>query len=112
MPCDSRSVGQTAEERQVETNAALAALERRLAAGQARAVVGPDGAIAFAGWEGAERAGVTDVCAFRALAGRDSWPLRQAVAAAEALAGRKLDAQAVATGRHSHDGGKSWHPGH
>lgn len=38
----------------------------------------------------------------------NSWELRQAVARAEAQQGRKVNAHAVASGLHSHDGGKNW----
>jgi len=113
MPCDTqRSAEQSEEQRRREIELALADLERRLTAWSVRLVVGPDGAVAFDGWGAAERRGVTDVCAYRTLAQRDSWPLRQARAAAEMLAGRSVDAASVAAGRHSHDGGHSWHPRH
>lgn len=112
MPCDTTlTQGQTAEGRQREIDSALADLERRLTAGKVRLVVGPNGEIAFTDW-GAQRMGVTDVCAFRTLSTRGSWPLRQAQAAAEMAAGRTVDRAKVAAGVHSHDGGGSWHPGH
>jgi hypothetical protein len=55
---------------------------------------------------------VTDVCAYRTLTASNSWALRQAVAKAEQLAGRKVSAAQVAAGTHSHDGGKTFGPGH
>lgn len=112
MPCDTvLSPEQTAAQRQREIDESLVELERRMSAGAVEIAIGPDGAVAFAGW-GAERRGITDVCAFRTLASRDSWELRQAVARAEAMSGRRVSAAAVSAGVHSHDGGHSWHPGH
>jgi len=108
MPCESvRTAGQTEAARRREIDAALAELERKLAAGAVAVRIGTDGAVCFADW-GTERRGVTDVCAYQTLAGRDSWELRQAVARAEALAGRSVSAATVAAGVHSHDGGRTW----
>lgn len=112
MPCDTvRRRQQTAQDRQREIDRSLAELERRIASGQVSISIGPDGAVAFNGW-GQERDGVTDVCAFTTLQNRGSWELRQAVARAEAMSGRKVNERAVAAGVHSHDGGTTWHPGH
>ena len=44
----------------------------------------------------------------RRLSAKGSESLRRAVARAEALAGRKADARAIASGVHSHDGGRTW----
>jgi hypothetical protein len=88
-----------------------AALKRLLAAiadGSAQVVIGRNGAIAFKGWR--DNAGVSDVCAYRAL--MNSPEMRKAVARAEVTGGVKLSRLAVATGVHSHDGGSSWHSGH
>ena len=113
MPCDTqRTAGQTEAERRAEIDRALLLLEQSLSAGVVRLVVGRDGAVAFQGWGAPARGGVTDVCAFRTLAGRGSWALRQAQAAAEMAAGRAVDRAKVAAGVHSHDGGSTWHPGH
>lgn len=112
MPCDSmRQPGQTEEQRRAEIDRALADLERRLEQGEVEVIVGDNGALAFNGWsEGRNR--VSDVCAYRALAADGSFALRQAIARAEAVAGRQMDENVVAAGVHSHDGGKTWHPGH
>lgn len=107
MPCDSvRQQNQTLEERVSEIDAALKRLEGYLKTGTTKIAIAPNGAVAFAGWQ--DRAGITDVCAYRTLAANNSWELRQAVARAEATQGRKVNAQAVAAGHHSHDDGKTW----
>lgn len=109
MPCDTyRNPQQTAQERQAEIDAALAELERQINSGRVNLVIGPDGGVCFAGWSDADRRGITDVCAFRTLTERASWPLQQAVSTAEMQSGRKVNEQAVAAGVHSHDGGKTW----
>lgn len=111
MPCDStRRPEQTEEQRRAEIDRALTSLVEQLGAGTARAVIGPNGAIAFSGWQDSAR--VTDACAYRTLAGRNSWEFRQAIARAEAVAGRKVSIVQIAGGVHSHDGGKTWHGGH
>lgn len=119
MPCDStprrsKRTGKalTPEERKVEVKASLKSLEMQLSSGKVTLKIGPTGAIVFWGWEGEDRASVTDVCAYRTLAASNSWALRQAVAKAEAMSGKKVNVQAVASGVHSHDGGKTWDPGH
>jgi hypothetical protein len=107
MPCDSRrSRGQTEQERRRVIEAALARLERALGTGSARVTIGANGALAFVGWQ--DRDDVTDLCAYRALSAKHSWPLRQAIARAEAQQGRKVSEQAIASGLHSHDGGQTW----
>lgn len=96
-----------------ETKVALARLEQKLTTGAAKLVIGPNGAIAFQSWE--DRDGVTDVCAYRTLSASNSWALRQAVAKAEAMSGRKVNANAVAAGTHAHadaSGALHWHKGH
>jgi len=111
MPCDTvYRREQTKQEREAEIRAALVGLEQRLKDGAVRVTISPQGAIAFTGWN--ERDDVTDVCAYRTLAARGSWELRQAVARAEALSGRKVNERAVVAGVHSHDGGSTWHKGH
>ncbi len=113
MPCDSTPrrlpdgvKPQTKAERLAETITALARLEAALKAGTVVVKVGPTGGIAFAGtWD---RKGISDACAYRALAQKGSSELRMALAKAEAQAGRSVDKQAVAAGIHSHDGGKTW----
>lgn len=110
MICDTRWLDQPLKIDQMKK--ALDRLQAALGAGTVTAVIGPNGALAFKGWQQDDRAGYSDACAFRKLQARGSPELRRALARAEALAGRKLDPRAVAAGVHSHDGGGSWHPGH
>lgn len=109
MPCDGRNLERLArQERERIFAAALADLESRLAARSIRVVIGPTGAITFAGWDGDSRQGVTDVCAYRTLTARHSPALAAAVRAAEMLSGRRVNPQQIAAGVHSHDGGATW----
>jgi DNA-binding protein YbaB len=111
MPCDSTlKENQTLKERMTEVQKALARLESYLTSGSVKVTIGANGAVAFTGWK--DRDNVTDVCGYRTLSASNSWALRQAVARAEAMSGRKVNASAVAVGTHSHDGGKTWHKGH
>ena len=120
MPCDTKlkqnykGLGrrQTISERATEIRSAVDRLSQGLAAGRVKAVVGPQGGIAFQGWTDQERDDVTDACAYRRLMVSGSSFAKQAVEKAELLAGRKVDRQALAQGVHSHDAGKSWHRGH
>lgn len=109
MPCNTQANLTAQRKRAVDES--LARLRRALAANTVKVVIDrATGAMAFNGlWR---RDGVADVCAYRALAAAGSSELRQAVARAEALAGRSLNPQAVAQGTHSHDGGANWHAGH
>lgn len=111
MPCISTiPAGMTLVERQTQIEKALKRLEASLSSGKVQVRIGGNGAVAFAGWT--DRDDVTDVCALRALTLQNSWALRQAIARAESAQGRKVNPNAVASGVHSHDGGRSWHPGH
>ena len=103
MPCDTQKrPGQSLTERKLEIREAIARLSRALVAGQAKAIVGAQGAIAFQGWE--ERSRVTDACAYRQILSTGSALAIQAIARAEQLAGRAVDRRVVAHGAHSHDG--------
>lgn len=104
--------GQTQEARKEQVKKSLSRLEKALTEKRVKVRIGPNGAVAFAGWKPEERDDVTDVCAFRTLTTQNSWALRQAVAAAEQEQGRKVNTHAVAAGIHSHDGGKTWGKGH
>lgn len=113
MPCDTRlSPRQTLAERMEETRRALKRLEQALVNGQVRIRIGPGGAVAFTGWTERDRDGLSDVCAYRILTAEGSSAMKRAVFAAEAFSGQKVNAQAVASGVHSHDGGKTWGSGH
>ncbi len=111
MPCDTvKKPNQTLESRSQEIKKSLSRLETALTQGRAKVRIGPTGAVAIDGWKPEDRDGVTDVCAVRTLLAENSWPLRQAIARAEALAGRKVNHQAIAAGHHAH--GDKWHKGH
>ena len=113
MPCDTRlRAGQTLSQRVKAIDAALKRLEQYLTTGKTSIVIAPNGAIALKGWTAEDRDDVTDVCAYRTLASQNSWALRQAVAKAEALQGRKVNTKTIAAGVHSHDGGGTFHKGH
>lgn len=110
MPCDTRLLeDETLAQREVKVKKALTRLEAALTNGQAKVVIGPRGEVAFQGWKKEDRDGMSDACTYRLLSAQNSWALRQAVAKAEALAGKKVNPHAVAGGSHSHDGGKTWH---
>jgi hypothetical protein len=104
MPCVTQP---NLTERQRNTmKDAIARLDAALGARAASVVISPTGALAFRGWK--DSSGVSDLCAYRALLASNSPSLRAAIARAEAISGRRLDARAVAAGVHSHDGGKTW----
>ena len=109
MPCDStpRRKGQSLTERKAEVSAAVSALDRALLRRTVRPVIGPQGAVTFAGWESG-REGVTDACAYRRIMATGSALARAEIARAEAMAGRTVNRQAIAAGIHSHDGGQTW----
>lgn len=110
MPCDTKTLpGQTLTQRKAEVRGALDRLSQGLAAGRVKAVIGPQGAIAFAGWADADRGRVTDGCAYRLLMVTGSALAKAKVAQAEQLAGRTVNRQAAV---HSHDGGRTFHPNH
>lgn len=112
MPCDTRPLRreETLEERMAKDKARLQTLENALRAKAVSIEIGPTGAVAFRGWKDADRDGISDVCAFRTLRVQNSFELRQAVARAEAMSGRKLNERAVLAGHHAHGG--TWHGGH
>lgn len=111
MPCMSTlQPGVTLAQRMAQVKASLRRLEVYLTTGQVQIAIGPNGAVAFRGWT--DRDDVTDVCAYRTLSAESSWALRKAVAKAEATQGRKVNVNAVREGVHSHDGGRTWNPGH
>jgi hypothetical protein len=109
MPCDrSLKKNQTISERAAEVRQATERLAAALAAGRVRVKIGPQGAIAFEGWDANSRDGITDACAVRRLLATGNAMARLAIARAEQLAGRKLDMKTVASGLHTHDG-VNWH---
>ena len=113
MACDTRlKEKQSPAQRAEEVRRMVATLSAGLASGRVKAIVGRQGAIAFAGLGEDERAGVSDACAFRAIMVSGSALARAAIAKAEMLAGRTVDRQVVAAGVHSHTAGRSWDHGH
>ncbi len=113
MPCDTRlKPRQTIQQRKAEVLKAVERLNRGLALGTIKPKVGPQGAITFIGFDGADRDGVTDACAYRRIMQTGSQQAKLAIMKAEQMAGRSVDRQALAQGHHSHDGGETWHPGH
>lgn len=110
MPCDTKlKAGQTIQQRATEVRTAVGKLAQALASGKVKAVVGPQGAIAFTGLATEERDGVTDACAYRRILASGSSLAIAAIQRAEQLAGRTVNRQVVGHGTHSHDGGKTWH---
>jgi len=110
MPCDTRlKPRQTISERAAEVRKATERLAAALAAGRVKVRIGPQGAIAFEGWDTTSRDGITDACAYRRIMATGNAMARLAIERAELLAGRKVDRTMVAQGHHSHDGGKTWH---
>lgn len=111
MACDTQPVkGQTLTERKAEVRDVIARLAADIVAGKVKPVVGPQGAIAFAGWT--DRRQVSDGCAYRFLMSTGSAMAKAMIARAEILAGRPVDRKVVAAGVHSHNGGASWSHGH
>ena len=103
MPCDTvRNLTDYQREQQAQ---ALAELEGALNNGRVSVAIG-SGSLAFVGWE--NRAGLTDLCAYRRLTADNSPALRAAVMAAEAMTGQSIDAQSISAGMHSHDNGQTW----
>lgn len=104
MPCLTQP-NLTPTQKQTQREA-LARLAREIGAGTVKVIIGRTGGIAFSGWADENRGGVSDLCAYRALA--NSPEMRRAVLRAEALGGNKIDPRTIASGLHSHDGGQSW----
>jgi hypothetical protein len=119
MPCDTElrwnrraNRRQTIKERAEEVREVVKRVEAKVASGVVKAKVGPQGAVAFEGLTDEDRDGVTDACIYRRLMATGSVLARAKIAQAEAMSGRTVNRQAIATGHHSHDGGKTWHHGH
>ena len=114
MPCDSKPfrVGQTLDQRKQQVRDAITSIDALLKKRNVRPIVGPNGAITFAGIADDIRAGITDACIYRRIMASGSALARAEIARAEAMAGRKVNVQTVASGVHSHDGGDTWHHGH
>ncbi|WP_439398537.1 hypothetical protein ACRQ5Q_14640 [Bradyrhizobium sp. PMVTL-01] len=111
MPCDTQPFdpGQTLAERKEQVKKVIDLVAREIVNGRVKPIVGPQGAITFDGLTDKVRGGVRDSCIYRRIMSTGSAMAKQQIARAEQLAGRKIDAKAVAGGIHSHDGGRSWH---
>ena len=110
MACETmRKPKQTVQERIAEITKAIALLDAKLKKRQVKPVVDKaTGAITFAGFEAAERNGVTDACAYRRIMATGSSLAKAEIARAEQMAGHTVNRQALAAGVHSHDGGGTW----
>lgn len=111
MPCDTSLIkGETIKTRAEDIRAAVKALSDALASGRVKAVIGPQGAVTFAGFEGERsRRRVTDACLYRRVMASNNATARLAIERAQVLAGRTVDRAKLAQGHHSHDGGRTWH---
>jgi len=114
MPCDTRlKLRQTIQQRKAEVQKVVYDVNSLIAAGKVKPVVDKKtGAIAFQGLDENLRDGVTDACVYRRLMVSGSALTKAKITAAEQVAGRAVDRQALAAGHHSHDGGETWHHGH
>jgi hypothetical protein len=111
MVCDTiKAKDQNPADRFKEVLEAQKRLEALLLSGSVKVALGRQGQFALVGWTAADRKDISDACAYRALA--NTWAMRQAIAKAETMAGKKLNTASLASGVHSHDGGQTWHPGH
>lgn len=110
MACDTRlRQGQSIQQRAADVRSAVEKLEKLLLRRAVRAVVGPQGAVTFTGWDAADRDGVTDACAYRRIMATGSAFTKLELQRAALAAGVAINPQAMAQGIHSHDGGASWH---
>lgn len=109
MPCDSKlKRNQTIQQRAEEVKKAVSAFDALIASRSISVRVGPQGAIAFTVPE-SMRDGITDACIYRRIMAIGSVLAKAQIARAEAMAGVKINKQAVGQGVHSHDGGRTWH---
>lgn len=109
MVCDTRlKPRQTIQQRAQEVREAVTRLSAAIASGRVKVRVGPQGAVAFEGWDATSRDGITDNCAYRRIMSTGNAMAQMHIARAEQLAGRSIDKQAVAQGLHTHDG-VNWH---
>lgn len=112
MPCDrTLRPNQTIQQRAEEIRETVSRLQKGLANGSIKAIVGPQGGVAFEGLTDADRNGVTDNCAYRRILATGSATSKLALMKAEQLAGRKIDQKAVAQGLHAHNGVWHFHKG-
>jgi len=104
MPCITQTNLTPAAKARQRT--ALEKLVAAIGAGAVKVVIGRAGSVSFAGWLDADREGVSDLCAYRAVSHTPE--VRRALLRAEALSGNRMDPRAIASGLHSHDSGATW----
>jgi hypothetical protein len=106
MVCDmTLKPQQTAAQRAAEVRKSAAIVEQLVAERKAGIVIGPQGAVTFTGISDDDRNGMTDACILRRITNPAA---KLALARAEQVQGRRINAKAMAAGVHSHDGGKTW----
>jgi hypothetical protein len=117
MACETTrsSRTQTLTERKAEIKEVLSFIDELIRKSKVRVIVDKKtGAVFFDGMTVQEKRGVTDGCAYRMLMATGSASAKQAIARAEALAGRGVNRQALAQGvhGHAHGGTVTFHNGH
>jgi hypothetical protein len=118
MACDTwrASQQQTLTERKKEITSVIEKVAQEIVKGRVKPKVGPTGAIAFEGLDKVvDRRGIHDACVYRRIMATGSALAKQQLARAEQLAGRRVDAKALAGGHHAHfdaNGNAHWHGGH
>lgn len=105
MPCITNPTATPAKK--AKQREALTKLQASIGAGSVEVIVAKGtGAFALKGWGAADREDISDLCAYRAL--MNTPEMRRAVMRAQVMSNTPLSARAVASGVHSHDGGKTW----
>lgn len=121
MPCDTRFKDnyrnsgrrQTISERKAEIKQVVTDVNSLIASGKVKPIIDKlTGAIAFQGLTETIRDGATDACVYRQLMIHGNSLTKMAIQRAEQIAGRTVDNKAIAQGVHSHDGGRTFGPGH
>ncbi len=110
MACETmRKPNQTLSERKAEVKAIITFTDELIRKNKVKVVVdSKTGAIVFVGMTPQERGGVSDACTYRQIMATGSTLAKIAIASAERLAGRAVNRQALSSGTHSHDGGRTW----
>lgn len=102
---------QTPQVRSEEIREATKRLMEGLTSGRIKPKISKKGAIAFEGFTETERDGISDECAYRRIMSGSSQSAKLAIMRAEQVQGVRVNLT-QANGEHSHDGGRSWSPGH
>ena len=113
MPCDRQlAKNESIQQRAESIRETMKKVERGLALGNIKVVIGPQGAVAFLGISDADRNRVNDGCIYRRILSTGSALAKQAIAKAEQLSGRSVNKLAVGQGAHAHvdsKGNLRWH---